>query len=369
MPVYKDPKKKTWFVGVPVKKPDGSVSKTTKRGFAKKTDALAWEREYLCKSDIVDITFEELAEAFKEDRFPRMKESTRDSLNNIINNKLVPVFGKKKVKDITTLEVNRWQNSYFTGNSERTGKPYKKSYVKRLSDALSLLMNYAAQKYGLAENPVDFADMISEVAEGRMKFWTQEEYQKFAETIRDDVIAYISFETLYWTGMREGELMALTWQDFDLEKKIVSISKTMHLKNGTPVVTDPKTAMGNRKITLPEKLCDELKEYREKSICSENEDQVFPVAPYKLYRRMRTGCRKAGLNPIRIHDLRHSHVSLLIHLGFSAVDIAKRLGHESTEITFRYAHLFPSEQDRIAEDLDRMRVEMNNDQLKMKKEN
>lgn len=136
--------------------------------------------------------------------------------------------------------------------------------------------------------------------------------------------------------------MALTWSDFDFEKKIVSITKTMHLKHGTPVVTDPKTEMGNRKITLPDKLCDELIKYRGSRTPARDTEQVFPVAPYTLFRRMRTGCRKAGMKPIRIYDLRHSHVSLLIHLGFSAVDIAKRMGHESAEITFRYAHLFPA---------------------------
>lgn len=62
---------------------------------------------------------------------------------------------------------------------------------------------------------------------------------------------------------------------------------------------------------------------------------------------MRKFCKKANLEPIRIHDFRHSHVTLLINLKFNAVDIAERMGHESVDITFKYAHLFPSEQNRI----------------------
>lgn len=70
---------------------------------------------------------------------------------------------------------------------------------------------------------------------------------------------------------------------------------------------------------------------------------------------MKRGSEKAGVKRIRIHDLRHSHVSLLIDMGFSAVAIADRMGHESSDITFRYAHLFPNIQDDMANELDNER--------------
>ena len=66
---------------------------------------------------------------------------------------------------------------------------------------------------------------------------------------------------------------------------------------------------------------------------------------------MERGCKQAGVKRIRIHDLRHSHVSLLIEMGFSALAIAERLGHESTEVTMMYAHLFPNKQEEMAERL------------------
>ncbi len=67
---------------------------------------------------------------------------------------------------------------------------------------------------------------------------------------------------------------------------------------------------------------------------------------------MERGCKETGVKKIRIHDLRHSHISLLIEMGFSAVAIADRVGHESIDITYRYAHLFPSTQDAMVEKLD-----------------
>ena len=74
-----------------------------------------------------------------------------------------------------------------------------------------------------------------------------------------------------------------------------------------------------------------------------------------MHHEMERGCLASGVKKIRIHDLRHSHVSLLIEEGFSAVAIGDRVGHESIDITFRYAHLFPTKQEEIANKLNRER--------------
>ena len=82
-----------------------------------------------------------------------------------------------------------------------------------------------------------------------------------------------------------------------------------------------------------------------------SDDRLFPLSKSYLYRKMEQGSKAMGLQRIRVHDLRHSHVSLLIHMGYSAVAIAERTGHESIDITFRYAHLFPTVQRQMAADL------------------
>ena len=81
-------------------------------------------------------------------------------------------------------------------------------------------------------------------------------------------------------------------------------------------------------------------------------DRIFTVTKSYLHHEMDRGAKAAGVKRIRIHDLRHSHISLLIDMGFSAVAIADRVGHESIEITYRYAHLFPSKQKEMANRLD-----------------
>ncbi len=94
-----------------------------------------------------------------------------------------------------------------------------------------------------------------------------------------------------------------------------------------------------------------MEEYISSLYGVKDSDKIFEFTKSYLHHEMDRGCKEKGLKRIRIHDLRHSHVSLLIEMGFSAVAIADRLGHESIDITYRYAHLFPTKQKEIAEKL------------------
>ena len=157
---------------------------------------------------------------------------------------------------------------------------------------------------------------------------------------------------LYWCGIREGELLALTSVDFDFEKSTVSISKSYQRLNGRDLITSPKTPKSNRVIKMPQFLCDEMKDFIKTLYGIETTDRIFNVTKYYLQHEMQRGSKEASVKRIRIHDLRHSHVSLLIEMGFSAVAIADRVGHESIDITYNYAHLFPSRQTEMADKLD-----------------
>jgi len=106
-----------------------------------------------------------------------------------------------------------------------------------------------------------------------------------------------------------------------------------------------------RKIAMPKFLTDEIMEYMNKQYKPAENERLFPTNKNYLAKQLKIGADKAGLKKIRVHDLRHSHVSLLIEMGFTPVAIADRVGHESIEITFRYAHLFPNKQTEMAERL------------------
>lgn len=166
---------------------------------------------------------------------------------------------------------------------------------------------------------------------------------------------YQAFEMLYWCGIRLGELLALTPADFDYEKSTVRISKSYQRINKEDVITDPKTEKGKRVIKMPHFLCEEMKDYQSRLYDIQPNDRMFPYSKSGLHHEMDRCCKESGVKRIRLHDLRHSHVSLLIEMGFSAVDIAERVGHESVKITYRYAHMFPTKDVDIANRLDSTR--------------
>ena len=117
------------------------------------------------------------------------------------------------------------------------------------------------------------------------------------------------------------------------------------------MVTDPKTPKSNRTVQMPDFLSDEISDYIKSLYGIDDDERIFPITKTYLHHEMNRGCKETGVKRIRIHDLRHSHVSLLTELGFSAVAIADRVGHESIDITYRYAHLFPTTQKEIAHKL------------------
>ena len=121
--------------------------------------------------------------------------------------------------------------------------------------------------------------------------------------------------------------------------------------NGQDLITTPKTEKSNRITKMPQFLADEMQDYLKQLYGIEPNDRMFAVTKSYLHREMDRGAKEAGVKRIRIHDIRHSAVSLLIDMGFSATAIADRVGHESIDITYNYAHLFPSKQTEMAEKL------------------
>ena len=151
--------------------------------------------------------------------------------------------------------------------------------------------------------------------------------------------------------MTKAELLALPPEDFDFEKCTVTINKSYQRLNGQDLITTPKTEKSNRVITMPQFLAEEIQDYLKMLYGIGADDRMFTVTKSYLHREMDRGSKEAGVPRIRIHDIRHSAVSLLIDMGFSATAIADRVGHESIDITYNYAHLFPSKQTEMADKL------------------
>ena len=352
MAAYKDEKRGTWFVSFHYNDWTGKNCRKVKRGFKTRREAVEWEQHFLMKegSDL-DMTFSEFVAAYTRDMQPKLKHNTWLTKEHIIRTKLLPYFKDKKMRDIKPKDIIQWQNKQISYRDEK-GKPYAPTYLKTLQSELSALFNHAVRFYELKSNPVTKAGPLGKGRAEEMLFWTKEEYKKFAFEMMDKPVSFYAFEMLYWCGIREGELLALTAADFNFDKETVTINKSYQRLHGEDVITTPKTKKSNRTIKMPKFLCEEMQEYLGMLYGLKKKDRIFTVTKSYLHHEMDRGAKAAGVKRIRIHDLRHSHISLLIDMGFSAVAIADRVGHESIDITYQYAHLFPSKQIEMAEKLD-----------------
>lgn len=153
-------------------------------------------------------------------------------------------------------------------------------------------------------------------------------------------------------------MLALTPADFDFDKGTLTVNKSYQRLGGEDLITSPKTIKSNRTIKMPKFLCEEIQDYLAMLYQPQSDTRIFQITKSYLHHEMDRGAKKAGVKRIRIHDLRHSHISLLIEMGFTALAIADRVGHESIDITYRYAHLFPTKQTEMADRLDLERLDM-----------
>ena len=230
---------------------------------------------------------------------------------------------------------------------------YSPTYLKTINNQLSAIFNYAVRYYDLKSNPCAKAGSMGKSKAEEMDFWTGEEFRRFIDSVMNKRLSYMVFMTLYWTGMRLGELLALNPKDVDLEKRTISITKSYQRFGKKDVITPPKTPKSKRVITIPEFLAADIKDYMDSLYDLQENDRLFHITKYYLEHEMQRGIKESGVKRIRVHDLRHSHASMLIELGFSPLEIANRLGHEKVETTLNtYAHLYPNKQTKLAERLD-----------------
>ena len=351
MSVSKDVNKGTWTVYARYTDWQGKVKVLHKRGFKTKREATEYEREFLLKkTKDLNMGFKQFIESYLEDLKPRLKYNTYLTKEHIIRTKILPYFEEKALADITTSDILQWQNEILQMRDE-DGKGYAPTYLKTISAQMSSIFNHAVRYYDLKDNPCKKVGNMGKKKAKEMLFWTRDEYLQFIETMKNKPISYYAFELLFWTGIREGELLALTKDDIDLEKKILHIRKSYQRLEKKDYITEPKTEKSNRDINLPDFLCEELEDYFGMLYKCREDARLFEVSKHYLQHEMKRGCKESGVKKIRIHDLRHSHVAYLIELGFSPVEIAERMGHESISVTFTYSHLYPCKQKSLADKL------------------
>lgn len=255
----------------------------------------------------------------------------------MIESHIIPFFGQKKMNEIKPTEIIQWQNLMRE-------KEFSQTYLRMLQNQLTALFTHASTVYSLGDNPCKKVKKMGKSDAEKLEFWTKAEYDKFISTIEETDRYYALFEILFWTGCREGEVLALTKNDIDFINNQIHINKTYYRAEGRDIITEPKTEQSVRTIDIPEFLKHEIKEYVDRLYKYPDDERIFPIVAEALQHKMKRHIEKAGVKKIRVHDLRHSHVAYLINEGVDALII------KDIKITLNtYGHLYPNKQKELAE--------------------
>lgn len=348
MPIYKDRKTGTWYIKTYYTDFSGNRRQKMKRGFKLQRDAKEWERDFLkCQQGTPDMTFQALCDIYIEDMSHRLRQYTIDIRKNVLKNHILPFFKNKPVNLITPNDIRIWQN-------QLTKAGFSPSYQLNINKTLSIILNYAVKYYNLPDNPSHKAGYIGKPGRS-LTFWTLSQYDQVLKHV-DRPDARIGLQVLFYSGMRIGEMLALNLDDFDFTQNTIQITKSLQRKSKSDLITPPKTENSIRSIAMPASIMQEVQEYARRLYGIQASDRVFLFSGNFLRRTMRQSAEKAGIPPIRIHDLRHSHVSLLINMGFTPHLIAERIGDTVQMVNNTYGHLYPSRHDEVARKLNQILV-------------
>ena len=342
MPVYKDEAKGTWFVKCYYTDYTGVKRQRKKRGFKLQREAKEWERDFLASLQYDGATtFGSVAENFIQEITPRRRKTTVRT-DNIALAHILPTFKDTALAAITEKSVVLWQN-------ELLSKELSDVYINKIDTIFRTIYKYGAKRCGIMANPFEGVEKIGKARSKSLTFWTYDQYSAFIKLIENPT-THMAFQILYFTGIRIGELFALTAEDINLAEGVMHITKSLQRMERQDVITPPKTEKGIRDITLPAFLTKELENYMAMIYDCNSETRLFGMSKQSLYYPMKKYAEQAGIPRIRIHDFRHSHVALLIEKGVSPLAIAERLGHDSVTVTLgTYGHLYPNKQREIAD--------------------
>ena len=230
MPTYKDKERGTWYASFYYTDWQGNRRLKKKRGFLRQKDAKAFEEEFLrTKARSCDMAFGSMVEIYFDDMKGRLKANTLKNKRYLVDSKILPFFRELPLNEITPTHVRKWQSELLAQNLAPT-------YMKTIHNQISAIFNYAVRYYGLQVNPARLAGGIGKKDAEEMNFWTVEQFTAVHEKVRK-LPARTGLSVLFWTGLRIGELLALTPRDLNLDAGTLSVSKSFQSIDGEEVIT------------------------------------------------------------------------------------------------------------------------------------
>lgn len=283
------------------------------------------------------MTYTELSEIWLTEKAYDCRSNTLRSYRYAVKNWIVPFFGDKKIDDITKKDVQTLIRDIIERGKNGAAQTVRK--------VLSQSFSFAVENDFLATSPYRGVK-IPKNKERELNVFTIEEVEKLVSCPSFPQVKRDMINVSFRTGMRIGEIIALRWQDVDLDNNFLSVRKTLSgYEDGKPTVGDAKTGQSVRRIDLDRASIEIFRRLRE----GRTSEYVFAKKNGTLRSRQSIRlfemCRLVGIPPRSFHALRHTHASVLLARGVHPKIVQERLGHSSIDVTLDiYSHLIPGMQ-------------------------
>lgn len=366
MPIYEYEKngKAAYYYAFEVKDDKGKRKTIKKRGFKGKKearDAEALARTEWLKGSYVDptrIIYEDYIKEWLENK-QDINKKTRYVNEGHLRNHIIPELGHLPLQKINVVHIEKFIKTL-------QDKKLADGTIKKIYNIVQTSFNSAIKKELLIKNPFSLLDKSSKPRSGTPKvdYWTKDEVKAFLSGFehRNKIIFILAI----YTGMRQGEIMALRWRDVDFENKMLRIRQILDFDG--KIEERVKTDAGYRSVTVSEKVLSELKKHRsmiiqEKLIAEEYVDHDLvvcqtngkPSSKTNFHKFWMRQLNKTGVRKIRFHDLRHTCASLLFSANVHPKVVQELLGHKSIKVTLdTYSHMMPNMQSDALKALDEM---------------
>ena len=304
-------------------------------------------------------TFEEVADLWlKQVVSPNYSPLCLNCYIKNLNNHILPVFANRKIGSINSLEINEFIKDLKlkkTNYANRENHKLSNGTIEKIYHIFHTVIQYAYENDIIEKNPCDKVKLnLKKQNDSTIHYYTVDEYNHLLEELqKEDINKRVAIEIAIKTGLRRSEIFGLKWTDIDFATSMLSVNKTRQKSQSKMYEMATKTYSSIRTISIPDSLCDLLKEYHK----THNKEYILEDLDYdNLTAWFRYWQEKHYLPRIKFHDLRHTHATLLLSQGVDIKTIQKRLGHSDISTTLNvYAHSVQELDQKASQIFDKLR--------------
>ncbi len=366
--VIKDTKGNSWYYRCYYTDMYGNRKQRESKLYCTKSQAQEEERIFL--SSIVKSGIDEenadfcaVCSNWLEYKREKVKSTSFYGITKLVGKHILPFFTKYKINYIKIEDINSWKKILIKKNMSISKTNEIITYFKEILNYAVIYNKFDVRIASYLSKIRDDSPQDKE-KDSQINFWTIGEYAKFISNV-DDYYYNLIFNFLYRTGLRLGEFRALNWNDIDLKKKKISITKSIShdtFEKGS-IIVSPKTKNSIRTVDIDDNLLILLQEYYQSQLSYYNFNKnwfafggIKPIAITTLRRKLNYYIDISNVKKITIHGFRHSHVSMLIHIGCDVKDVAERIGDTIMMVEKTYYHMFPEKKKITLEKLNNLKI-------------